>query len=64
MIYLDYLEDADTQLGGTQDHIETDDNRVQLSLSNIDDDNDDRGEIADLMIGDNQVKADSHPSAP
>ena len=49
---------ADTQLGGTQDHIETDDNRVQLSLSNIDDDNDDRGEIAYLMIGGTQVKAD------
>tara|TARA_B100000963_G_C22631179_1_gene675007 strand:- start:1332 stop:2291 length:960 start_codon:yes stop_codon:yes gene_type:complete len=47
---------ADTQLGGTQDHIEIDDDRVQLS--HIDDDNDDRGEIAYHMIGGIQVKAD------
>ena len=47
---------VDTQLGGTQDHIDIEINIAQLS--HLDDDNDDRGEIAYLLIGGTQVKAD------
>jgi flagellin len=47
---------VDTQLGGTQDHIDIEINITQLS--HLDDDNDDRGEIAYLLIGGTQVKAD------
>ena len=48
---------ADFQLGGTQNHIDIEFNITQLS--HIDDDNDDRGEIAYDLIGDKQVKADA-----
>jgi flagellin len=47
---------VDTQLGGTQNHIDIEINITQLS--HLDDDNDDRGEIAYLLIGGTQVKAD------
>ena len=48
---------ADFQLGGTQNHIDIEFNKTQLS--HIDDDNDDRGEIAYDLTGDKQVKADA-----
>ena len=48
---------ADFQLGGTQNHIDIEFNITQLS--HIDDDNDDRGEIAYDLTGDKQVKADA-----
>ena len=47
---------VDTQLGGTQNHIDIEINITQLS--HLDDDNDDRGEIAYDLIGGTQVKAD------
>ena len=47
---------VDTQLGGTQNHIDIEINITQLS--HLDDDNDDRGEIAYHMIGGTQVIAD------
>ena len=47
---------VDTQLGGTQNHIDIEINITQLS--HLDDDNDDRGEIAYLLEGGTQVKAD------
>ena len=48
---------ADFQLGGTQNHIDIEFNITQLS--HIDNDNDDRGEIAYDLTGDKQVKADA-----
>ncbi len=48
---------ADFQLGGTQNHIDIEFNITQLS--HVDDDNDDRGEIAYDLTGDKQVKADA-----
>ena len=48
---------ADFQLGGTQNHIDIEFNITQLS--HIDDNNDDRGEIAYDLTGDKQVKADA-----
>ena len=48
---------ADFQLGGTQNHIDIEFNITQFS--HIDDDNDDRGEIAYDLTGDKQVKADA-----
>ena len=47
---------VDTQLGGTQNHIDIEINITQLS--HLDDDNDDRGEIAYHLIGGTQVIAD------
>ena len=47
---------VDTQLGGTQNHIDIEIDITQLS--HLDDDNDDRGEIAYDLIGGTQVKAD------
>ena len=48
---------ADFQLGGTHNHIDIEFNITQLS--HVDDDNDDRGEIAYDLTGDKQVKADA-----
>ena len=48
---------ADFLLGGTPNHIDIEFNITQLSQ--IDDDNDDRGEIAYDLTGDKQVKADA-----
>ncbi len=47
---------VDTQLGGTQNHIDIEINITQLSHQ--DDDNDDRGEISYDLVGGTQVKAD------
>ena len=47
---------VDTQLGVTQNHIDIEINITQLS--HLDDDNDDRGEIAYHLIGGTQVIAD------